>query len=84
MNILYQKGVVGYQGNGVYDIDGETWMTIWAWKIENNKTDNSPAQNTIESNKLTSIGCESIDTVPDNNRWDKVKAFKVEHLNAYL
>ncbi|WP_429012991.1 hypothetical protein [Aeromonas hydrophila] len=84
MNILYQKGVVGYQGNGVYDIDGETWMTIWAWKIENNRTDNSPAQNTIESNKLTSIGCESIDTVPDNNRWNKVKAFKVEHLNAYL
>ncbi|MFQ2201047.1 hypothetical protein [Aeromonas hydrophila] len=84
MNILYQKGVVGYQGNGVYDVDGETWMTIWAWKIENNIIDNSPAQNTIESNKLTSIGCESIDTVPDNNRWDKVKAFKVEHLNAYL
>ncbi|WP_270830837.1 hypothetical protein [Aeromonas sp. QDB03] len=81
---LFQKGDIEYQDNGVYEYEGETWMTLWAWKIANNRLDNTPQQNTIVSKQLTANGCESIDTRPDNDRWGKVKAFKVKHLDAYL
>ncbi|QBX71534.1 hypothetical protein E4630_12055 [Aeromonas hydrophila] len=81
---LFQKGDPEYQDNGVYEYEGETWMTLWAFKTINDKPDNTPPKNVIVSKQLTANGCESIDTRPDNDRWGKVKAFKESDLKEHL
>ena len=73
----FSKNSKEYVRNGIYNISGITFYTLWAWKNTSPKysTVNTPAKNTVHSNELTGLGYPSIQTIPDIGSFDFVKAF---------
>lgn len=80
----FSKSSVEYRKNGVYEVNGSIWATLWAYKTAKGLTGNDPKQNTIDSLMLTQRGLESIVTIPDIKRYSEVKAFRVADLEQYL
>lgn len=80
--MIYEKGMPEYLDNGVYHINGEIWCTLWAYKNRHGLPHNTPPMNTVDSNRLTASGCESILTNPDIKTYPTVKAFREYDLNS--
>lgn len=72
----YRKDMTEYKGNGIYEIHRERWYTLWAYKGEFHGNNDSPENNTIDSNRLTEMGCVSVVTIPDWGPYKEVKAFR--------
>lgn len=80
----FSKSSKEYVENGVYNIGGIMFYTLWAWKKQTSgySSVNTPVVNTAHSNELTGLGIPSIQTIPDVGDFDTVKAFpqvSIEH-----
>ncbi|HDX8393455.1 TPA: hypothetical protein RQN07_002734 [Aeromonas dhakensis] len=82
--MIFKKGMKEYQGNGIYLINDELWLTVWAYKGKFKGNHDTPANNTKDSNMLAERGCMSILTIPDKGNYPNVKAFRESDIRAIM
>ena len=76
---IFDKNSTKYIKNGVYDIAGIRWSTLWAYKIERKyfSNINTPSINASQSLEMSRLGYPSIKTVPDHGPYKTVMAFPI-------
>lgn len=75
-----------YMSNGVYNISGITFITLWAWKKSTTRFSepNTSIVNKAQSLELSRLGYPSIETKPDVSSFETVKAFPLESIEYYF
>jgi hypothetical protein len=83
---MFNKQSPEYIDNGIYNIYGTTYMTLWAYKKSRSylSATNTPTINANQSTILTQMGYPSILTSPDIGSFDKVKAFPVQSVEYFI
>ena len=79
----YDKNSPEYLGNGHYKIDGNEFMSIWAFKKKHNIQPNNAQANGSEGKELTSKSPEVHSSSPDMGTFAKVYLYKVADLEEY-
>lgn len=81
---MYHSGMPEYRQNGVYEIDGIFWYTIWAYKGMFHGHHATPEINTEDSNRLSNMGFPFIITIPDRGPFPEIKAYREEDIRSLI
>ncbi|KYN80014.1 hypothetical protein ATY36_19385 [Vibrio cidicii] len=83
---MFDKNSPEYISNGVYEIAGIKFSTLWAYKSTRKyfASVNTTSINAEQSNQLTRMGYPSVLVKPDIGSYDKIKAFPIQSIEFYL
>lgn len=76
---IYKKGDQEYINNGHYTIEGEEWMTLWAFKKKFELAGNNEDQNSIDTSILKQGFTNYYKCIPDFGNGER-HMFSIEML----
>ena len=79
---MLNKESEGYRENGLYEIEGENWMSIWTYKNHNNIIPNDSEINAKEGKELN-FTYDSMESKPDFGRYNMVLLFIENNLATF-
>lgn len=80
----YSSASPEYNENGIYTVNGDTFMTVWAYRNYFGLPEVSPKENSRITNEVIYWGARCIKTVPDRGAFKEVYAFQIEIIKNAL